>query len=169
MMPMISSSIGTARTEGEDPYATVKDLKQEVERLNQLLEDERKRLLESQRYYAHDLGQINRLANEEADNQDWCGSYEDTLEKMNSVLIGGFILEGRSFEFNVDCYEEVTVRVRRSWSGHARNEDEAKEAAGEYFDENDVTDDDVIDALREYAEPSYSDRDATYNWTVEKV
>jgi hypothetical protein len=153
----------------DEHTAALKAKDDEIARLEKLLEDERGRLRESQRYYAHDLGAINRLANEEADQQDWCSTYEDTLEAMNSVLIGGYVLEGRSFDWNVDAYEEVTVRVRRSWSGQARNEDAAKEAAGEYFDENSLSDDDVISALREYADPSYADRDASYRWTVEKV
>lgn len=142
---------------------------QRIEVLEEELRKAQERLEESQRYYSHDLGAINRLANEEADQQDWCSTYEDTLEAMNSVLIGGYVLEGRSFDFEVEAYEEVTVRVKRSWSGQARNADAAKEAAGEYFDENSLSDDDVISALREYADPSYSDRDASYRWSVEKV
>jgi hypothetical protein len=141
---------------------------QRIEELEKLLETERERLRESQRYYAHDLGAINRLANEEADQQDWCSTYEDTLEAMNAVLIGGYTLQGRSFDWDIEAYEEVTVRVRRNWSGQARDEDSAKEAAGEYFDENPLSDEAVITALREYADPSYSDRDASYRWDVTK-
>jgi hypothetical protein len=153
----------------DEHTAALKAKDDEIARLEKLLEDERGRLRESQRYYAHDLGAINRLANEEADQQDWCSTYEDTLEAMNSVLIGGYTLVGREFEWTVDAYEDVTVRVRRSWSGMARDEESAKEAAGEHFEQNDLSDDDVISALREYADPSSGDLDSSRYWTVEKV
>lgn len=146
----------------------IREKDEEIARLKELLKAEQDRLRESQRYYSHDLRIINEVANEEADNQDWCGTYEETLDRMNAKLIGGFTLIGRTTNWTVDAYEEVIVRVRRSWCGEARNEDDAKEAAGAYFDNESLSDDDVIEALREYAEPEHHRMQASYDWTVEK-
>jgi hypothetical protein len=101
--------------------ATIADLHAKLASATMQQDDLRSRLNEAQRHHRADIAVIGERLLSEAEDRQWCGEYDEIVEKLNSCLHVELQVRKRDYTVRVSVQVDVSVS--------AADEDEARDMA----------------------------------------
>lgn len=149
-------------------HAQVERLEGEVETLKKALKDANDRVEEFRVRPQAIVTCIGEHLIQAATDNDMCSVYDEEVDDANRKLSKwGVALPLRHQEWTVDMIEYVLVGVRRSFTVSARDAEGARDAAQSDADDSKLSDDDVIEAIRDYNDPEFERYSPRSSWNVE--
>lgn len=161
----------TSHGETEDETVRfIRERDEKIEELEKALKDANDRVAELRDRPQEIVTCIGQHLIAAAIDNDMCSVYDEEVDDANTKLSKwGVALPLRHSEYEVEMIEYVKVGVRRTFTVSAINEEAAKDAAQSDADDSKLTDDDVIEAIRSYADPQFDEYSSRYDWSVTLV